>query len=194
MSKDLVVKKVEEELRLIYGEVYVPMVPDSHNEFMTEDSVRKAGHGFLSTGKVTKIDLMHNNQLTGCSVVESFIARKDDPDFIPGSWVLGVHVPDDDLWAAVKKGEIGGFSLEAAVIKVPREVELEIPEYVEGVTQKTDDHEHRFKANFSEEGEFLGGETDMVDGHFHLIRKGTTTETSQGHNHRFAFIELWMQS
>ncbi len=186
------IKKTDTKLRIVYGEVYVPWVPDSHNEFMSEENVRLAAHGFLMKGLTENVDRQHDNTLTGCYVVESFVARKGDPDFIEGSWVAGVQIVGDDLWADVESGEINGFSLEALVTKTPREVEVEIPEYVEGETFEEAGHTHRFTAHFSDAGEFLGGETDRVQEHSHKIQKGTITDTSDGHSHRFAFVDLWV--
>lgn len=56
----------------------------------------------------------------GIELVESYIAPQDldldglltGQDIIrKGSWVMAVHVTDDDLWQQVKDGEITGFSI-----------------------------------------------------------------------------------
>ena len=49
----------------------------------------------------------------GLQIVETFIARDDDTLSIPGSWVVGIHVPHPETWEAVKKGDLNGFSMEA---------------------------------------------------------------------------------
>lgn len=189
-AKFVRIVKQDEELQLVYAEVYVPDIPDVDKEFMTRDEIRKMAHKFLASGKVNKVDTIHDNTATSCRVVESFIARDGDPDFIPGSWVAGVHIPDVNLWDKVKKGELNGFSMEALVIKTPRELELEIPEYLVGETDVAEGHCHTFKVEYSDDGTFLGGSTDEVDGHVHKILRGTATETNLEHNHRFSFVEL----
>lgn len=189
------ITKADAEMQIVYGEVYVPGVPDSHNEYMTQESVYKAAHGFLKNHNVHNVDKQHDNMPTGAYVVESFIARKGDPDFIEGSWVVGVHIPDADLWEQVKKGELNGFSLQALVTKTLQEVEVTIPEMMEGETEAAEDgHTHRFVAKFDDDGSFVGGETDSVDGHTHTIVKGTRTEESNDHHHRFAFVELMLEA
>ena len=96
-------------------------------------------------GKMGQIDLMHGNKIvTGASVVESFVADDDDTRFLPGSWVIGVHIPDATIWGSIKKGEINGFSMEALVTRHDMEVEVEIPPVVTGLTSKHEGHEHKF--------------------------------------------------
>ena len=103
------IKKADDELQIVYAEVYAPNIPDSQGEFMQPTTIRKMAHSFLAKGFVNQIDTNHDNVTNGSYVVESFIARKNDPDFIEDSWVVGVHVPDSDLWAKIKKGELNGF-------------------------------------------------------------------------------------
>jgi hypothetical protein len=187
-----VVKKDEagRELHLVYGEVYAPNRPDSDGDFMTVEQIMKMAHDFLRKRRTDMIDLQHNNEvIPGASVVESFIAREGDPDFIEGAWVVGVHIPDDDIWEKVKKGEINGFSMEAMAVREDKVVEIEIPPVVTGLTSKNEDHVHRFYVAYDEEGRFLGGMTDEVDGHKHAIVSGTITEEVNGHRHLFSAVD-----
>jgi hypothetical protein len=98
-------------------------------------------------------------------------------------------VPDSDTWGRILKGEINGFSIEAMVTKMPLTLEMEIPPVVNGITTKSEDHEHNFFVTFDNDGKFLGGRTNVEKGHFHTIRAGTVTDTAQDHNHRFSFVE-----
>jgi len=135
----------------------------------------------------------------GSMVVESFIARKGDTDFIPGSWVVGVHIPEMRIWLAVKSGEINGFSIEALVKSVPRVITLEVPEQVVGKTSidagdNIGEHQHNFWVQFDGKGNMIGGGTDEdpTNGHTHEILRGTLTEIgSDGdpHTHRYSFLE-----
>jgi hypothetical protein len=183
--------KTDDELRIVWGEVYVPNVPDAHGDFMTTDSIRKMAHRFLLKGRAHKVDVNHDNQSTGAGVCESFIARAGDQDFIEGSWVAGVHVPDDVTWAKVKSGEINGFSIEALVRSKTRKVALLIPDSIEGRTLKSDqvDHTHGWVCEITDEGEIVGHTTDDDTGHFHLLQKGTTTEEAAGHRHRWSLLD-----
>lgn len=176
--------------RLVYGEVYAPNRADADGEFMTAETIKKMAHDFIRDLLANNVDVQHDNKLVdGVSVVESFTARKGDPDFIEGSWVVGVHVNDDKIWSKVQKGEINGFSLEALVHYQDVEVEVEIPPITTGRTSKSEDHEHKFYVKYSAEGKFCGGVTDEVDGHSHAIKRGTVTEKVNGHAHTFCAVD-----
>lgn len=179
----------DKELQVVYAEVYAPGRPDAQGEYMTRESIQKACHDFSKSGRHKCIDIQHDNKvLKGACVVESFVARDDDAVFIPGSWVVGMYLPDE-AWARVKKGELNGFSMEALVAKEDREVELEIPDVVEGLTSKDQEHTHRFYVKYDDSGKFLGGYTDEVDGHHHDILAGTHTETVADHSHKFCSVD-----
>lgn len=185
------IKKADDEERLVFGEVYAPDRPDAHGDYMTADEIKKAAYKFMKELRLDQVDHQHNNETTpGVQVVESFIARKDDPLFIPGSWVIGVHVPDDGLWQSIKKGEINGFSLEALALAEDQTVEVDVPPVVSGVTSKSEDHQHRFYVAYNQQnGQFMGGQTDIVNGHSHAIRSGSVTDPHEGHSHRFSSVD-----
>ncbi len=81
--------------------------------------------------------------------------------------------------------------MQGVGISTATEVEMEVPEFVTGRTDMSVDHEHEFIVKFDEDGNFLGGWTDEVDGHKHSIVRGTATETVEDHNHRFAFVGVF---
>lgn len=181
----------DEDEHLVFAEVYAPNRPDSDGEFMDSETIKKMAYDFMKNLEPDgSIDHRHTNEIVkGARVVESFIARKDDPDFIEGAWVLGVHIDNPEMWEQIKKGEINGFSIEALVHKKVVEVELEVPPVISGKTLKSEDHEHTFYVGYNEDGKFLGGKTDTVNGHFHLIKRGTLTEEAEGHHHKFSHVE-----
>lgn len=192
MSEHFVgIKKKDAAQRIVFAEVYAPSRPDSDAEFMRPQEIQKMAYQFMKDMNLSAIDQQHNNQeVDGACVVESFIARKGDPDFIEGAWVVGMHINNDAVWAKVEKGEINGFSMEALVTKHPQDVDIEIPSELQGKTYKADDgHEHVFHVSYDEHGQFLGGHTDIVNKHSHEIRRGTSTELSAGHSHRFSHVE-----
>ncbi len=187
------VKKLDNELQIVWGEVYVPDIPDSQGDFMSVTEVRKMAYGFMSAGLIHKVDRQHNNEETGSMVIESFIARKNDEDFIPNSWVVGIHIPDPSLWAEFKDGTLNGFSMEALVHIEKKMIEIEVPSVLSGITSEAEDHDHNYTIRFNDKGDFLGGETDSEAGHYHKIMTATVTEgidsAPNGHKHRYSFIE-----
>lgn len=186
-------KKADDELQIVWGEVYVPDIPDSDGDFMVRDEIRKMAHDFIRGGRQAMVDVQHDNQLYGSAVVESFIVRDDDTLFIPGSWVVGVHIPSDEIWGQVKKGELNGFSMQADARRVRTQVAVSLPDdgIVKGDTSETAGHSHRFEVVFDEKGNFVGGKTDSVGGHVHQIKRGTVTEPAgiDDHTHRFAVVD-----
>lgn len=187
----LIIKSDTPDEQLVYGEIYAPMRPDSDGEYMTAEEIKKMAHDFVRRQKMGMVDTNHDNKLVeGASVVESFIARKGDPDFIEGSWVIGMHIDNADTWAAIKKGDLNGFSMEAEVLRgEPTEVTMELPPVVSGITSKSEEHQHNFYVAYSKKGDFLGGTTDMVNGHRHIIQGGTVTNTVEGHSHTFSSVD-----
>jgi hypothetical protein len=194
-TQHIAVKKSDDKKRIVWAEVYAPDRPDADGEFMRAETIEKMAYDFMRAMKLDAVDTQHNqiNQ-DGCCVIESFIARKGDPEFIEGAWVVGMHVDNDTLWEKIEKGEIAGFSMEAMVIKDTQDVEIELEPILSGITYKSDDtdHVHKFEVAYDETGRFIGGKTDVAtDGHFHNIRSGTVTEQAgtPAHNHRFSHVE-----
>lgn len=190
MTEECLIRKLDDELQIVYGEVYAPNVPDVHGEYMTPVEVRKMAHNFMRSQRVDKIDTNHDNELNGSMIVESFIANEDDTTFLPESWVVGMHVPDPEMWVAIKSGDINGFSMEALVRLAEREIVIEVPDEITGTTSEAEDHTHTFIVRFDDEGNFLGGRTSEGGGHSHEILRGTVTETTDGHTHRYSFAEM----
>jgi hypothetical protein len=185
------VVKTDDELQIVWGEVYVPGFPDSQGDYMTAREVQKMAYRWLVQGDIKDCyDVNHDGRVYKVHPVESFIARKGDADFIEGSWVVGVYVEDASLWDRVKKGELNGFSIQARVLSETKDLDLQIPDQAEGVTLKSDGHEHRFTVLFDDKGNIVGGETDYVSGHRHAIKRGTMTEPADGHRHRFSLLDV----
>lgn len=184
------IKKTDDDRQLAYGEVYVPMIPDSQGDFMTEIEIEKMAHRFMKNQLMYDVDTEHDMADNGAVVVESFIARVGDPDFMKGAWVAAIWVPDD-LWPLVKSGELGGFSMYGGGERIPTMITIEVPDdgIMKGETGEMEDHTHKFTLRFDSEGSFLGGETNTVNGHSHEITKGTVTDKNAGHRHRFSFVE-----
>lgn len=186
------VKRTDDELRILYAEAYAPVViPDADGDVMTAEEIRAMAYRWMIRGDMSCVDTQHDRERNGSYVVESFIAREDDTIFIPGSWVVGIHVVDVSLWEQVKAGDYKGLSLDFMFEYENVEYEIEIPEVVEGMTEEAEGHRHKFYARFDNDGRFIGGYTDVVNGHMHQILRGTATEPSEdGHTHVFDYAQL----
>jgi hypothetical protein len=101
--------------------------------------------------------------------------------------VLGVKVPDREVWASVERGDINGYSFEAYVRKVPAIVVVSLQRDNVGETEEADGHTHLFYAVVDDEGRVVAGRTSTDAGHSHEVKKGTATEPggNGAHSHRF---------
>ena len=78
-------KKSDSKKQIVYGEVYVPDRRDSDGNFMTAETIEKMAHDFMMNSCNSQISKSHDGNADKGCVVESFIAREGDPDFIAGS-------------------------------------------------------------------------------------------------------------
>jgi hypothetical protein len=111
--------KFDEFKGIIYGIVLRPDRPDAHGDLISPEEIEKAAHAYLL--KSRRLDLHHERLLEEeeAAIVESAIAREDEvwewkgrKSFIPkGSWWIAVQLFSDELKEAVKRGEIGFFSI-----------------------------------------------------------------------------------
>lgn len=192
MTTECLIRRTDDELQIVYGEVYAPNVPDVHGEFMTPVEVRKMAHRFMQKRILNAVDTNHDNELNGSYIVESFVTDEKGDDgsiYIAGAWVVGMHVPDPEVWQAIKSGEINGFSMEAFVHLKEKVIEIEVPDVVQGLTEQANNHTHRFEVRFGEEGNFIGGTAYEENGHSHQILRGTVTEAADGHTHRYSVMD-----
>lgn len=179
------IKKIDAEKRVVYGEVYAPDVLDTYGDFMSAEDIELMAHRFLQLYALKNtIDTNHDESSNGSYPIESFIARTGDPDYTPGSWVLGTKIVDDVIWEQILKGELNGYSFQALVRKLAVVVEIEMTPDAIGVTEEADGHTHMFYVEFDGDGKVVRGITSTDDGHSHEIKKGTATEKSNGHAHR----------
>lgn len=117
-----VCKADAEEERYVLGVVLEPNTVDSQGEIYTAETVRKTAYLFLED--YGNVGLQHSGLINDkVKILESWIQREDTviggQVVKAGTWMLAVHVIDDDLWAKVKDGRITGFSIGGRAKRVP---------------------------------------------------------------------------
>lgn len=177
--------------QVVFAEVLLPDVVNTFGDIYTREAIVEFAHEFARRGY--GIDIEHDNENvdgTKCYVVESFIVREGDPDFVVGSWVVGMKIIDDDLWGQILAGEINGYSYEALVHMLPVVFTAQSETQVVGVTEPhpDDGHTHDYLVLVDEFNVPISGGTSETDGHSHRILFHTTTEVENGHNHRYQVI------
>lgn len=184
-TRTVTIQRADTEQQIVYGEVYAPYRLDSYSEFMLPHDIELMAHRFMRLDLSGVIDTQHDNVANGSYPIESFIARKGDPDYTEGAWVIGVKITDDAMWQRVKSGELNGFSFQAMVYPAVMDVEVAIQRDHVGVTEAHEGHTHTFVVQLDETGALVGGHTSVTNGHSHTVRRGTATDEADAHAHRY---------
>lgn len=176
--------------QVVFAEVLVPETRNVYGDYWTRDGIRDAAYLFMKEG--FGIDIDHDNiDRTGTMyVVESFLARDSDPDFIPGSWVVATKIEDPVIWEAILNNEINGYSYEAVIAFLQGVLKMDDDGVRTGVTEPdlTDGHVHTFMVLVDEDNRPVSGGTDEVHGHSHSISTHTVTDAAAGHTHRYNIV------
>lgn len=114
INKEVSIIKSEKK-KLIYGVVYEPSEIDAHGDYASAEEIEKAAHTYLED--FAEINLMHAKGLgKKARVVESYIAPIDfeveGEKIKKGAWVMATKIYDPQLWDAIQKGLITGYSIE----------------------------------------------------------------------------------
>lgn len=159
--------KKDEANHYLTGVVYEPMVEDAHGNYMTEEEITKAAYWFSKNGD--SVDIQHSFEaLDNATVVENWVAKADfklgDELITKGTWLMTVEVSSNDVWEAVQKGEITGFSMGGLGKYSEEDVDLENISKAE--TPQDDNGEK--KGVFKKLAAMLG---------FDVVEKGLMTDT-----------------
>lgn len=107
--------KMDEEKQVVYGVVMEPNTYDTDLNWTTPEEIEKAAHHFMEWWR--EHDAEHTQEQVDAVPVESYVTTEDldigGKPVVKGSWVMGLHVRDDELWGNIKSGEYTGFSIEA---------------------------------------------------------------------------------
>ena len=129
LSKEQEVKlaEVNSEKRILMGPALIPNKTiyrknedEEYYIYFSKNTVRKASELFLTEGNQNRSTLEHSFDLSGLSVVESWIvegeqdkSRKYGLNVPDGTWMVSIKVYNDEVWDNyVKSGAVKGFSIE----------------------------------------------------------------------------------
>lgn len=162
----------------VTGIVYEPMTEDTDGNYMTEPEIVKAAYWFAENGD--SVDLQHSfEKLATAKVVENWVTKSDSTingkAIKKGTWVMTVKIADDDLWNAIEKGDITGFSM-GGVGKISEE-DVKLDNNNVSDVEKTEK-----KTILKRFAEFLG--FDMSD----VIEKG---EMKTEYDSKIKFSNFW---
>ena len=110
--------RAEDEEFFVYGVVIEPEQGTDINgdplELISVEETRRAAHDYMRRSQ--EFTKEHYTWVSHkVRIVESYLAPVDfeigEVEVKRGSWVMGLKVLDTELWGAVKRGDITGFSI-----------------------------------------------------------------------------------
>lgn len=112
------IMKADEEKQIVFSVVLEPESDDdTQGDIMSVEEIEKSAHFFMKNSRV--IGFRHVKK-ADAEVVESYTApanfKMGGQSVVKGSWIIGIHISDPQLWAQIKSGElqavsVGGFGL-----------------------------------------------------------------------------------
>ena len=130
-------KELNKEKQILLGALLIPNKPiyrksgdDEYYIYFSKETVEKASQMYLMKGNQNNSTLEHQYELSGLSLVESWIvedevhdkSRKYGMNVPVGTWMGSVKVNNNEVWNDyVKTGKVKGFSIEGYFVdKVER--------------------------------------------------------------------------
>ena len=127
-SDEIKLAEVSKEKKILMGALLVPNKPiyrnnegDEYYIYFSKDTVVKASQLYLTKGNQNNSTLEHQHELSGLSLVESWLvedevhdkSRKYGMNVPVGTWMGAVKVNNDEIWQEyVKTNKVKGFSIE----------------------------------------------------------------------------------
>tara|TARA_R110000851_G_scaffold122532_1_gene251961 strand:+ start:1297 stop:2373 length:1077 start_codon:yes stop_codon:yes gene_type:complete len=142
-QKALSLAAIDEDKRTLIGAALIPdkniprydeLSDEEYDVFFSQDTVKLASELFLKSNRTNEHTFEHEEKVDGVSVVESWIVEDPDMDkskhygmSMPvGTWMVRVHVGNDEMWEAVKEGSIRGFSIEGYFVDSVQEMSTKV--------------------------------------------------------------------
>lgn len=115
-DSDIVMKAFDDDQRLVLGVVLEPETFDLHKDIYSAQEVLKAQVNFNK--HCMQANLGHDVNTDELQITKSFILEIDafigDQAVKEGTWLMEMHVSNDDVWKSVKDGGFTGFSVGGA--------------------------------------------------------------------------------
>jgi hypothetical protein len=138
-------KELNKEKQILLGALLIPNKPiyrkngdDEYYIYFSKETVEKASQMYLMKGNQNNSTLEHQYELSGLSLVESWIvedevhdkSRKYGMNVPIGTWMGAVKVNNNEVWNDyVKTGKVKGFSIEGYFIdkiEKPKDIQSEL--------------------------------------------------------------------
>ena len=146
-SDEIKLAEISKDKKILMGALLIPNKPiyrkngeDEYYIYFSKDTVVKASQMYLTKGNQNNSTLEHQHELSGLSLVESWLvedevqdkSRKYGMNVPVGTWMGAVKVNNDEIWNEyVKTGKVKGFSIEgyfADKMEKPKDKVLDMSE------------------------------------------------------------------
>ncbi len=106
----------------VLGIVLEPEVVDAQGDVYSADEIRRSAWEYMTNFR--NVGLMHKGLINGkVRLVESYIApadvRLEGSVIRKGTWMMGLHVTDDEIWGQIKSGALTGLSIGGFARRTP---------------------------------------------------------------------------
>jgi uracil-DNA glycosylase family 4 len=118
--------KSDDEKQIVYGIVMEPDALDTDLNWTTSEEIENAAHFFMEHG--VGIDKEHSREDLDTVVVECYLAPEDitveGTPVVKGTWIMAVHVKDQDEWETLKTEGTLQFSIDALALIDPTKMPI----------------------------------------------------------------------
>ena len=127
-SDEIKLAEISKDKKLLMGALLVPNKPiyrktgkEEYYIYFSKETISKASQLYLKNGNQNNSTLEHQHELSGLTLVESWIVEDKEKDKsrlynmnVPiGTWMGTVKVNNDEVWNEyVKTNKVKGFSIE----------------------------------------------------------------------------------
>jgi uracil-DNA glycosylase family 4 len=137
-AKTVSISKADKAKQVVYGVVLDPYTVDTQNDWTPPAQIEQAAHRWLAESRV--IGLNHEGKAAAYPVESFMVPYPSSDDYAKamrneahkalhitlgdqqvgsGAWVLGVKVPDAELWKQVEAGDLDAFSIGGFSERLP---------------------------------------------------------------------------
>jgi hypothetical protein len=125
-------KELNKEKQILLGALLIPNKPiyrkngdDEYYIYFSRETVEKASQMYLIKDNQNNSTLEHQYELSGLSLVESWIVEDESQrqnclyglNAVEGSWAVVMKIYNDEIWEDVKLGKYKGLSIEGYYIE-----------------------------------------------------------------------------
>jgi len=175
----------DEAKQIIYGAVAYANILSSAGQYFTPEVLKKMAIEFLPAFMQGEawIDLDHDNNSTTAFPTESFYVDYDHPIYPKDSWILGLHIESKSAWQSIISGKRTAYSAQFMCLSEEKQVAVECPAVICGITEEVSGHTHSFIIQIDPEtGQTYTGRTSVDEGHYHDLKYTAITDNAIGVN------------